>query len=215
MRSLKFTLAVCAGLAGCLSPRHERAEDYNVDGVHLFQHGAYARAQESFQAALALKPDDAHILYNLGECCHRQGAFAEAERYYNQCLDREPNHTSCRYALAQLLLQAGRRDSAAGMIQAWSSREPKNADAIALDGWYWHLAGDLPRAQARLQEALQLEPHNRRGLIELGLIYEAMQRPDRAVALYERVLDDDPNQLEVKQRLQELLARGAGAPKPD
>jgi tetratricopeptide (TPR) repeat protein len=206
-------LAVC--LPGCVSPREERAGDFNADGVHLFQHGAYEQAGETFQAALALKPDDANILYNLGECYHRRGALAAAERYYKQCLERDPDHGPCRFALAALWVQMGRNAETQRMIEDWLARQPGRADAYALDGWFSHQAGDLPCAQARLQQALQIEPHHARALIELGLLYEAMQRPDRAVVLYERVLDDDPKQAEVKQRLQGLLTRGVGKPQPD
>jgi hypothetical protein len=52
-------------------------------------------------------------------------------------------------------------------------------------------------------------------LTELGLIYEEMNRPDRAVVLYEQVLVRDPNQSEVTRRLNALLAKGAGRPQPE
>jgi tetratricopeptide (TPR) repeat protein len=202
-------------LAGCTAPRDERIRDYNADGVWLFQQGKYAEAGESFQAALALKPNDAALLFNLGETYQRRATYPQAERYYNQCLELEPNHGPCRFALASLLVQTGRSSEAATMAQNWLYRAPNCADAYALDGWYWHQAGDLPKAQGRLQQALDFEPHNRRALVELGLVYEAMQRPERAAALYERVLDDDPEQPEVKERYQALLTKGVKPPRPD
>jgi tetratricopeptide (TPR) repeat protein len=205
-------LALC--LAGCVTPRVERAEEYNADGVYLFQHGAYAEAQETFAAALVLKPDDTAILFNLGQCYHHEGVFSLAERYYKQCLDRDPNHVACRFALAQLLVQMGQQNDAQGMIGDWLKREPQRADAYALDGWFYHQAGNLPSAQARLQQALEIDPHNQRALIELGLLYEAMQRPNRAVVLYERILDDEPQQEVVKQRLEGLLTKCPGRPQP-
>jgi Tfp pilus assembly protein PilF len=208
-------VAGCLCLAGCISPRDERVQEYNADGLWLFQQGQYANAAESFQAALALKPNDAALAYNLGECEHRRGAFSLAERYYNQCLQADPKHTPCRFALASLLVQTGRPADASRMAQDWLAREPKSADAYALDGWFSHQAGDLPRAQARLQQALELEPHNQRALVELALVYEAMQRPERARTLYERVLEDNPEQQAVKQRHQFLLTKGVKAPTPD
>jgi len=203
------------GAAGCVSPRDERLQEYTEDGVHLYQQGAYADAQATFQAALTLKPDDANLLYNAGQCCQRRGAAAQARQYYQQCLERDQNHAPCRFALAQLLVQAGQPRDAEVMIQEWLSREPTRAEPYALDGWYWHQAGDLPRAQGRLQQALDLDPHNSRALIEMGLVYEGMRREDRAVVLYERVLADDPTQKDVDRRLQGLLTRGAGKPRPE
>ncbi|MBL8796498.1 MAG: tetratricopeptide repeat protein [Planctomycetia bacterium] len=202
-------------LAGCASPDDQRVRDYNADGVHLFAQGAYPEAQQTFQAALALQPNDPGLLYNLGECYHRQGGLQQAEGYYNDCLKHDPQHVPCRFARAALLVQMGRRAEAERSIQDWLQAEPKNANAYALDGWFQHQAGDLPRAQARLQQALEMDPHNQRALIEMGLLYEAMQRPERALVLYERVTTDAPNQPEVARRVKELKVQGVSRPKPD
>jgi Tfp pilus assembly protein PilF len=215
MRWVSWLLALGLGLGGCESASEVRLRDYNEDGVYLFQRGNFAAARESFQAALALKPDDPALLYNAGECSERMGDSARAERYYNQCLLYAPNHADCRHALASLLVRLGRKDDAAHLIGDWLAREPRLAAAYAEDGWLWHQAGDLPRAQARLQQALELDSHEPRALVELALVYEAMQRPDRAAALYERVLERDPRQAEVVKRLNRLRAQGAGQPQPD
>src|SRR5262249_40406658 len=126
-----------------------------------------------------------------------------------------PNHAECRHALASLLMRVGRRDDAVRMVQDWLAREPKRAAAYAEDGWLWFQVGDLPRAQTRLQQALELDPHEPRALIELARVYEAMRRPDRAADLYERVLARDPKHVEVVKRLNMLRAQGAGPPLPD
>jgi tetratricopeptide (TPR) repeat protein len=208
-----LVLALC--VLGCETASQERLRDYNQDGVYLFERGDFTAARASFQAALALKPEDPGLLYNLGECCNRLGQTAKAEQYYNQCLAQAPNHADCRHALASMLIRGGRKDEATRLVEAWLMREPRLAAAYAEDGWLWHEAGDLPRALARLQQALELDPHEPRALVELALVYEAMQRPDRAAALYERVLERAPNQTEIANRLNRLRSQGAGQPHPD
>ena len=101
------------------------------------------------------------------------------------------------------------------MVEDWLAREPRLAAAYAEDGWLWYQAGDLPRAQGRLEQALELDPHDGHTLIELARVYEAMKRPDRAVALYERVLERNPKQVEVTERLKALRSQGTGQPQPD
>lgn len=200
---------------GCTASIPERVRDYNEDGVHLFQTGDYGNARESFQAALALRPEDADLLYNVGRCYDRQGDPAKAERFYTACLQHSVNHADCRHALAALLVREGRGAEATQMVQDWLAREPKRAAAHAEDGWLWFQSGDLPRAQQRLQEALEMDPHDRRALLELARVFEAMQRPERAVVLYERLLQQDPRQTEVARRVSQLQAQGAGRPRPD
>ncbi|HLJ98127.1 MAG TPA: tetratricopeptide repeat protein [Gemmataceae bacterium] len=206
-------LALC--LEGCESPSQERLRDYSQDGIYLFQRGEYLAARESFEAALTLKPDDPGLLYNVAECCDRVGDAAKAERYYHQCLAQAPNQVACRHALDALLLRSGRKDEAAHQVEAWLAREPRLAAAYAEDGWLWHQTGDLPRARARLEQALELDPHEPHALVELALVYEAMQRPDRAVVLYERILERDPRQVEVANRLNRLRSQGARQPQPE
>lgn len=220
MSSARRPFAVCTALlvlclGGCATGLQERAEEYNEDGLQLFRQGDYVYARESFKAALALKPEDPALLYNIGSCYDRLGKSAKAEQYYNACLQRAPNHTSCRHALAVMLVRDQRRDDASRMIAGWIAAEPQLAAAYAEDGWYWHQAGDLPRAQARLHQALQLDPHDPRALVEMAQVYESMSRPDRALVLYERALERDPHQAEVTERINLLLAKGAKRPQPD
>ncbi len=206
-------LALCLG--GCATAIQERADEYNQDGLELFEQGEYVLARESFKAALALKPQDPGLLCNVGRCYDRVGKSAQAEQFYNACLQRSPNHTSCRHALAVMLVRDKRPDDAARMIAGWIAAEPQLAAAYAEDGWYWHQAGDLPRAQSRLQQALQIDPHDPRALVEMGQVYESMSRPDRALVLYERALERDPHQEDVTERINLLLAKGAKRPQPD
>jgi tetratricopeptide (TPR) repeat protein len=212
-------LALLSGLllavAACAETGQERLHEYNQDGVVLFQKGSYDHARESFEAALALKPGDPNILYNLGRCYEGLGQSGPAEQRYNECLRAAPDHADCRHALAALLVSHGRRDDAVKMAECWLTARPNLAAAYALDGWLWHQFGDLPRAQARLQQALEHDSRDTHALNELALVYEDMHRADRAAALYERSLDYRPDQPDVKVRLASLRASGTGAPRPD
>jgi tetratricopeptide (TPR) repeat protein len=212
-------VALVAGLllavAACAETGQERLHEYNQDGLVLYQKAQYDHARESFEAALALKPGDANILYNLGRCQEKLGQPSQAEARYNECLRANPDHADCRQALAELLVSHGRRDEAVRMAESWLTARPNLAPPYALDGWLWHQFGDLPRAQGRLQQALEHDSRDTHALNELALVYEDMHRPDRAVALYERSLDYRPNQPEVRARLVSLQAGGAGPPRPD
>jgi Flp pilus assembly protein TadD len=215
MRRAWAILGTILVLVGCTTDNEQRLRDYSGDGVCLFRQGQFQSARESFQAALTLKPDDADLLYNIGQCYDRQGANDQAEKYYTECLGKASDHAPCRFALAALQVRTSRLADATKMTQTWLVSRPKQADPLALDGYLWHQAGNLLNAQSRLQQALELDPQNIRALIELGLVYEAMNRPDRARVLYERVLDRDPNEPEVARRLNALLAKGAGRPRPE
>jgi tetratricopeptide (TPR) repeat protein len=101
------------------------------------------------------------------------------------------------------------------MVQDWLRREPKRSDAYAEDGWLYKQDGDPIKALKRYQQAIDLDAHNTRALIEMGQIYEERGYPDRALLLYETVLDYNPGQPNVVRRVNLLRARGVGRPRPD
>jgi tetratricopeptide (TPR) repeat protein len=202
-------------LAGCETTTQERAREFNEDGVHLFHQGNYQSARESFALALETRPEDPALLYNLGRCCDRLGDWPKAELYYQQCLKGAPNHGDCRHSLAVMFYRTGRKAEASRMIQDWLGEQPNLADAYALDGWRLRQDNALPDAQGRLHQALAIDAHNVRANVELGILYESLNMPERAAVLYERALAKDPHQPEVARRLDSLRLKRVGKPLPD
>ena len=61
----------------------------------------------------------------------------------------------------------------------------------------------------------ELDPHDVHALNELGQLYEAINRQDRALDMYERSLEFQPHQADVGVRVSRLKAQGVGLPHPD
>src|SRR5262249_53393170 len=210
MRSGVWLIAAVLAANGCAQDSSQRIQAYSEDGMSQYRQGHFLDARESFEAALALKAGDAALLYNIGQCHEHEGNSALAEKYYQQCLERDPNHVACHHALTTLLVRTQRMPEAVKHVEGWLTSAPKSAAAHAEAGWLWHEQGALPRAQARLEEALLQNAREWRALTELGLVYEGLQRPDRALVLYEQSLVENPNQPEIKTRMIRLRAEGAG-----
>jgi tetratricopeptide (TPR) repeat protein len=209
------TSVVFLTLAGCMSAADHRVKEFSDDGVHMFGKGDFPAARDSFEAALVLTPQDAGLLYNLGQCHDRMGEKARAEKYYLTCLEVAPAHAEARQAHVSLLYRAGRGEEANRVIQEWLEQKPQLADAYVLDAWRLRQDGALPQAQGRLQQALALEPNHRRALVEMGIVYEMLNMPERALALYERSLLVDPRQPEIAERVEQMRVKGIRRPLPD
>lgn len=215
MRRFGWVALLALVAAGCVSTDDQRLRDYNDDGLFLFQRGAYQEACETFQAALVLKPTDANLLYNVGQCQDRLGLKDKAEQSYLACLRQAANHADCNHALAVLYVRSQRRKEADQLIEEWVHREPKSAAAYAEYGWLCSLDKDYPRAISACQRAYELDPHDVHALNELGQLYETLNRQDRALDMYERSLEFQPHQTEVGVRVSRLKAQGVGLPHPD
>jgi Tfp pilus assembly protein PilF len=215
MRLDRWTWVVALGVLGCASTEEARRRDYVNDGVFLYQRGAFAEARQSFQAALYLNPDDPNLLYNLGQCHDRQGESAEAQHYYHRCLQIDPEHAACRHALLEVLVRQGRWPEAQGMVEDWRKRQPASAAALAEAGWLARQAGDREAALRHLQQALELDRHQPRALVELAQLYEQWNHPERSVSLYQRYLVLHPREEQVVQRVEQLRGEGVKLLRPE
>lgn len=215
MRRVVCIAFLALGVTACGVNRQERVREYAEDGLHLYQHGDYRHARETFEAALTLAPGDVTLEYDLAQCWDRLNRADKAESLYRDCIQRAPNNADCRHALNVLLVRQGRRDEAVRMTQDWMASAPNLSGPFVEDAYLWHEYGDLRAALSRTQFALKCDSHDYRALVEMGRIYEDLHYPDRSVSLYEQALQYNPYQPDVEQRLAQLRSQGVGCPKPN
>ncbi|MFQ3650121.1 MAG: tetratricopeptide repeat protein [Gemmataceae bacterium] len=211
-------LAIVLSLCGCLSPHCEleqRRLQLQADGIKAYRRGGYREARQHFEAALQLRPNDADLLYNLGRTAEQLNQLQEAEELYRQAIVEHPDHAAARHARTQLLTRTGRREQAELEVQAWLVDRPQSAAAYAEDGWLRLQDGDIDKARGRFQQALDRDPKNIRALNELGRIYERLDYPGRAADLYRRSLAHQPDQPEIRERLNALEKAGPLRAQPD
>ncbi|MFO0878032.1 MAG: tetratricopeptide repeat protein [Gemmataceae bacterium] len=202
-------------VAGCAQTTQERAQELGMDGNHLYRQGAYAEARDQYQAALAMQPQSVDLLFRLASCQDKLGKKQEAEEAYRRVLQQDPNHLAARHALVLRQIESGQREQAVRSVEDWLRASPGNAGPYIEDGWLRAQQGDLDSARGRFQQALQIDACNPRALEELGRIYERLDRPDRAIVLYERSLASDPEQPSLRTHLEQLRGRGITRPRPD
>jgi Tfp pilus assembly protein PilF len=188
-------------LVGCLHVERDQRTEYNEDGVFLYKNGSYNEARQMFQAALALKPGDPNILFNIGQCYEHLHQPELAERAFQECLTSDPDHLECRHAMAVLLWETHRPKDCQKLIENYLAKHPQLAAANVEMGWYYRQIGDVERAMSWYQRAYSFDSANIRVLVELAQFYEGLNESERALVLYERALEIDPNQPDVKLQL--------------
>ena len=101
---------------------------------------ALAKAQESYQKAIALKPDDASYHNNFGLALATAGMVAEAQAELNKATQLDPTNAGRYfYNLGAVLTNTGKNDEAAEAFRNAIKADPNYADAhyqlgIALSG---------------------------------------------------------------------------------
>ena len=190
---LLLAALIAVGCGGCSA-----TNGYNQAGVAAFNQGNYAVALSDFQMAADSNPLNADAVYNMARVHHdigtKQGSRSDldrAEAYYNQALDIDRDHVGAHRALAVLLVETGREDSAFKLMQNWTQSSPQVADARIELARLYEEFGDKQTALLHLNQALAIDGSIARIHGTMGKLREEMGQYDQALANYERSLQLD------------------------
>ena len=182
-----------ADLALGVDPRLLEARLRKAAYLSRLRHPAAAR--EELETALAADPGSpaANVLYARLVELRRDPAAAEAR--VRAALGRDPFQVAAWQLLGDILEAAGRPDEALAAWRSGLERQPDDADLHARLGGALARRGDAAaEAEAHLREALRLTAEPRPDVeVTLGALLADGGRLDEALALYERVLSDEPD----------------------
>lgn len=135
------------------------AEHWFQKGLELEETGAPPEdAEAAYHQAIALNPEAAGALVNLGTIAFRRRRMREAEQYYSRAVEADALYPLGHFNLGNLLEELGRFEGAEKHYLEAARLNPKYADA------YFNLAllaernGQLLQAAGHWQTYLKLDP---------------------------------------------------------
>ncbi len=186
-RCVLVALVVLA--AGCQAP----GTSQNADGVRYFQEGQSQAAVYEFQRRYAANPTNPDAYYNLAAAYHYLGKqngdtalLEQSENLYHQCLDLNPDHVACHRALAVLLVDTNRPQSAFTLLERWSTRSPQLSDPRIELARLHEEFGEADVASRYLGEAIDVDPSNARAWAAAGAIAEGQGQYAQALSNYQQ-----------------------------
>jgi tetratricopeptide (TPR) repeat protein len=195
---------------GCQAP----GTGLNADGVRYFQQGQSQAAVYQFQQALAASPTNPDAYYNLGAAYHYLGKqnsdtalLNQSESLYHQCLDLSPDHVPCHRALAVLLVDTNRPQSAFTLLERWSTRSPQLSDPRIELARLHEEFGDAEVARRYLGEAIDVDPANSRAWAALARLREGEGQYAQALSNYQQAYYLNNYQPGVAQQINHLQQR--------
>ena len=120
--------------------------------------GHWARAEQCFETALALSPDNADSLNNLGMAVAAQGRFADADAVFDKAARLDPSNTKVAYNRANALRDAGRHQDAIAAYRQALDLDPAYAAAANNLGTLLHQLGRDAEAEAAYLLAVTARP---------------------------------------------------------
>ncbi|MCI0511679.1 tetratricopeptide repeat protein [candidate division KSB1 bacterium] len=189
MNRSKF--GVCWLLVVLLMSSFGYGQDYVAEAGKFFLMKDYKTAIEKYKLALAKKPGDARVHYNLGVCYEKLGEYPTALASYQKALELQPGFKDAQEAIKNVSMNTDLKNQ---QIAGESLLKANTA----------FLKKDYTTAIAEYQKVIEVAPRNFQALFNLGSCYEQVGEYKNALNSMERGLAQNPASVEAQTSVQRL-----------
>ena len=179
-------------------------EAWNNLGMTAAQEGQTDQAIRNLQESLRLKPNYAVALLNLGNIYRRQGAAAEAEKLLTRALEAEPENPEVNYSLGMLYGQRDQTQRASRFFDQALRVRPDYPDALNNFGVLLIRERRFPEAEQKFKACINAAPKFDQAYLNLARLYVLMNDKDKAQAVLETLLHEEPEHKLAQQMLETL-----------
>jgi Flp pilus assembly protein TadD len=179
-----------------------KAEEYFKQGNAYYDWGDYARAIESYNKVIELKPDyEAYFI--LGIAYVNQGDYAMAIKSYNKAIKLKPDYE----AYYNLGIAYRKQSDYARAIESYNKAielMPDYAEAHYNLGNAYYEQGDYARAIESYNKAIEKNPDYAGAYYNLGIVYDNQEDYAKAIESYNKAIEIKPDYAEAYYNLIEL-----------
>jgi len=170
---------------------------YNLASA-LASQDKFAEAIEHYRAAVRLRPEDANAEANLGSALAAAGNLAEARLHFQRALQIDPRHKLARENLEQVNREASATPDQQ-QIEAPAPKVAVSPHSAFAEARRLSQQGKFDEALAEL-DALTAKQPDAKGLAhELGVVYYKKSDYLKAVASFQKALEENPGDNEAIQ----------------
>lgn len=176
-------------------------------GNELVAHGNYDGADIAYGRAAVLDPQWPDVPFNRGVLEIRRGRLSDALAWFDAALGLDPGHMPSHLNRATALERLGRADEALVALEQAVRADPAHAEARVELGTRLAAAGRLGDAEAQYRAAVVHRPHHAPAWYNLGVATARAGRDDEALQAYGAALRADPELVQARDNLVEILTR--------
>ncbi|HEY6372196.1 MAG TPA: tetratricopeptide repeat protein [Candidatus Sulfotelmatobacter sp.] len=174
------------------------ADGFILKGIADLARLKYADAQQDADEAAKRAPQSAAPLVQMGNIQLAQKHYADAEKFYQQALDRDPSSAEGLSGLMNTYFAQKEFDKAIAAANAQIAKSPNVANFYDLLGTaLFNGKKDLPGAEAALRKAIELDKNNSDAIEKLGKVQVQQGAADKALALYQQAIKDNPRDVTI------------------
>ena len=177
-------------------------------GVVHSQLGWHAEAVEVLARSVALRPNNANFVYNLGLAKSRQGDKQGAIAAFQRAIELHPSLVAAHLQLAHALRDLKRHEDASAALERGIAAVPEAAQLHSALGALLLIGNDQKAAEQSLRTALALNPGDTQAWVNLGVALQGQRRHAEAKEALERALALDPRNPDALKNLASTLIWG-------
>ena len=172
------------------------ADGYILKGVADLAREHFSDAQQDAQQAMQRAPQSPAPYVQMGNIQLIQKHYAEALKSYQQALDKDPSSGEGLSGVMNTYFAQKQYDNAIAAANAQIARSPNNSNFYDLLGTaLFNGKKDFPAADAALHKAVELNKTNIDALEKLGKVQVQEGATDKALALYQQSIKDNPREV--------------------
>jgi tetratricopeptide (TPR) repeat protein len=178
-------------------------------GLKLSSQGRHLDAIVQFEQALAVRPDDAKVLFALGNTASALGLAGPAEEFFRRVLGLEPQRLEALVNLANLLRDRGQYDAAIALLKP-HVQDCESPELLVTLGSAYRESGDHDAALLHTRAALDLRGDYAPALANLADMLGDSGDFEAARTLYDKAIRCDPKNAQARlNRAMLHLSHGA------
>jgi putative PEP-CTERM system TPR-repeat lipoprotein len=153
----------------------------------------FKAAQQYFEKAAAIMPNEATLHTSLGLAQLGQGQVAQAVEQLGRATALDPKSEQAALYLIRSEISLGRYDKALAAVKAYQAAQQDNAVVRNLEGSIYLAQKNVPAARAAFEKAVALQPAHMAAMLNLAQLDLQEHKTDAARKRFETVLQHDPH----------------------
>ena len=143
--------------------------------------------------ATTLDPKNEWYLIAAAEASEKSGSYLKAEKFYQALIDLKPAHIENYFSLANMQLARKKYKEALRTYDILSKKLGVTEELAIQKEKIWLKLNKVPKALAEIQTLIDRYPKEPKYYLLLADIFVANNTPDKAFAIYQKVLQLDSN----------------------
>ncbi|SFF70437.1 putative PEP-CTERM system TPR-repeat lipoprotein [Duganella sp. CF458] len=182
-----------AALAPLLRSGAQDAQLLVLAGESNLRNKDYQAAQQYFEKAAAIMPNEATLHTSLGLAQLGQGRVQQAVEQLGRATALDPKSEQAALYLIRSEISLGRYDKALAAVKAYQAAQPDNAVVRNMEGGIYLAQKNVPAARAAFEKAVALQPTQMAAMLNLAQLDLQEHQTDAARKRFATVLQHDPH----------------------